>query len=82
MRLDQVDIDPAGAGRKSDTKIEIGACIAASGVEQTALDQILGRLQTVRHDNPLLPPPHMETSGSNVAVYDQQSVNADPNFDE
>ena len=30
----------------------------ARRIEQPAFDQILGRLQTVRHDNPLSSPPH------------------------
>src|SRR3546814_716518 len=69
MRLDQVDIDPARAGRKRDTEIEIGARIAACGVEQAALDQILGRLQTDRHDNPLCLHPNWRTRGQSCGLW-------------
>src|SRR3546814_1016810 len=43
MRLDQIDIDSAGAGRECDAEIEIGPRVAARRVEQPAFDQILGR---------------------------------------
>src|SRR3546814_671085 len=79
MRLDQIDIDSAGAGRECDAEIEIGPRVAARRVEQPAFDQILGRLQTVRHDNPLCLPPQ-EAFGQTLAVYGQQSVNCGADF--
>src|SRR3546814_9814928 len=47
MRLDQVDIDPARAGRKRDTEIEIGARIAACGVEQARSEEHTSELQSL-----------------------------------
>src|SRR3546814_2502667 len=48
------------------SEIEIGPRVAARRVEQPAFDRILGRLQTVRHDNPLCLPPRSEEHTSEL----------------